>query len=99
MRNALITAAAVLALVGCRSYASLDHDLPALVGTDVQLITNRLGDPDQQDVVMGDKVYMWHLSFCTLYVTVDATEHVVRSNYAGGRAECDLMTDRIGYKD
>jgi hypothetical protein len=101
MRNALFVAAAVLTLSGCafRTRVVLDRDLNALVGQDVQLIAKRLGYPDRQDVVLGEKVYTWHLNDCTLHVGVDTTEHVVRSDYNGSKRECNPMADRIDDND
>jgi hypothetical protein len=101
MRNALMIAAVVLILGGCavRTRTVMDRDLKALVGKDVQLIVKRLGYPDGQNVMMGEKVYMWHLNDCTLHVAVDATEHVVRSDYNGSRRECGAMADRIDDND
>jgi PDZ domain len=99
MRNAPAIAIAMLTLVGCRSATVLDRDLPALTGKDVHLIADRLGYPDQVDVMMGEKVYRWHMNNCTLHVAVDATEHVVRSDYNGGRDECAFMANRLNYND
>ncbi|MEO7205701.1 MAG: hypothetical protein ABI356_14545 [Steroidobacteraceae bacterium] len=84
---------------GLRTHAVLDRDFKALVGKDVQLIVKRIGYPDRQDVMMNDKVYTWHLNDCTLHVAVDASEHVVRSDYNGSNRECNPMADRIDDND
>lgn len=96
----LLIAAALLTFGGCRSYTVLDRDLPALVGKDVQLLIRRLGYPDHQDVMLNEKVYTWHfMNQCTLHVAVDPTEHIIRSDYNGGRDDCGPMADRIDYDD
>ena len=102
MRNALVVVATVLTLSGCagiRSHTVLDRDFKALVGKDVQLIVKRIGYPDRQDMMLSEKVYTWHLNDCTLHVAVDASEHVVRSDYNGSNRECDLMADKIDNND
>lgn len=101
MRNALLVVAAAVILGGCafRTRTVLNRDLNALTGKDVQLIVKRIGYPDRQDVMMGEKVYTWHLNDCTLHVAVDATGHVVSSDYNGSRRECNPMADKIDADD
>ena len=100
-RKLAIATLAVLTLAGCalRTNVVMTRDLKALVGKDVNMIVKRLGYPDKQEVMLGEKVYTWLINDCTLHVAVDASEHVIRSDYNGSRRECGAVADKIDDDD
>ena len=50
-----------VALTGCVA-ADMDNGLDALMGQDIHAAIGRLGYPDGQWAILGDKVYYWGLS-------------------------------------
>jgi hypothetical protein len=52
-----------LLLAGCASSATQrDSELDRFKGQDIHVLLSRLGDPQRQDVISGDTVYLWSAS-------------------------------------
>lgn len=57
MRYALLVA--MLALIGCTSFSVFDKELPKLVGQPIDVAVQKLGFPNSEQTIMGQKVYTW----------------------------------------
>jgi hypothetical protein len=97
MRKLLILTTAVLTLGGCalRTNVVMQRDLKALIGKDVHLLVEQLGYPERQDVILGEKIFTWHMNDCTLNVGVDQADHVTHYDYNGSRRECSYVADKL----
>jgi hypothetical protein len=59
MRYVLLLA---LALAGCTSFSVLDREMPKLVGQPIDVAVQKLGFPNNEQTIMGQKVYTWNTS-------------------------------------
>jgi hypothetical protein len=83
--------------VGCspRTRIVLNRDLNAIVGKDIHVVIKKIGYPNSEAVMLGDKVYTWLNNDCTLHIVVDQTEHVTHFDYQGSRHECSRLADNL----
>lgn len=66
---------AALLLSGCMSFGVLDEELPKYVGKPISNLVERLGYPNAEQTIMGQKAYIWS--------TTMQTESVVPSYTTG----------------
>ena len=89
--RAMLVAAAVL-VAGCAAHfqKTMDKDVKALVGKNIGSVVDKLGYPSNKLTIGGDTVYVWaDADGCTLHIGADASGSIVRSDYDGGRRDCD----------
>lgn len=60
MKKAMLLLGLVLA--GCTSFSVFDKELPKLVGQPIDVAVQQLGFPNAEQVIMGQKVYVWNTS-------------------------------------
>lgn len=61
MKRIFTVAIFALGLAGCVS-RNMNEGLQGLIGQDIHVAVDRLGYPDAQRTVLGDKVYIWSAS-------------------------------------
>lgn len=96
--NKLLPVAALL-LGGCASGPTttpMDTELPKFVGQPVKVATGRLGFPNDEKIIMNQKVYVWRTSmlsetrrlYCEIRLIVDSKDIVQDYDFDGSVGAC-----------
>lgn len=89
-------ATAALALAGCETAASIwDKKFPAFAMQPAQMLVDRLGQPNDEKVIRGEKTYFWKNYACTFRATVDAEERITGMGYQGPEEYCVEYVRRL----
>jgi hypothetical protein len=80
-------------IAGCATQ-QLDRDLKGLLGQPIQSAVDRLGYPDGEREIMGDKIYVWstnHNAVMLVPTTTTTTGAVGSTPYTGTTTSMHMM--------
>lgn len=96
MQRVLAMTAAALVLAGCETAASIwDKKSPAFAMQPAQMLVDRLGQPNDEKVIKGEKTYFWNSFGCTFRATVDDRERITGMGYQGPEEYCVQYVCRL----
>jgi hypothetical protein len=111
-REVLVAAAMALAASGCgrTPFPVLETELGILKGQPAKAVFDKLGDPNGNEEIAGEKVYVWSAannnSFpgaaanaidfeCTVRVFVDKKQNISHYDFKGNVAGCAPFAHRL----
>jgi hypothetical protein len=109
MRKTSAGIAVAFALSACAENPSpiIESKLGELKGQPVQAVVDKLGEPDEQDKIHDERVYVWYrvnkprqeylanLVGCTIKVFVDKDGKVTGFFYSGNNAGCGRYAHKL----
>ena len=96
-RPVLILLASLFLMAG--TFKTLDRELASLIGQPISVAIDRLGLPDSEAEIAGEKVYTWSLSTvtawtgdaqlsCRIRLSTNSSSIITRKDYFGNRGAC-----------